>query len=512
LTWISVATDAGAGEIAVPEPIWPFPKRTAEVTLRYGALEAPALLKTCEGMPPDSAGVVPVVHIGPDLAQRLAFRLEPVYQIKVSRGIVDIGPVLGFLMGDHAHIHDQSYMRVRPGRVMEAYPRTGGLYLAVSARTVSLAQRCAYGLFYDPSQAAWRFGRVPVPAVLYRRSYLQPPRMIERLRQFPRLRVFNSRRFDKWELHQVLSRDWLLRRYLPKTAPAVDGTEVRAMVARYGGAVLKPRDLSRGRGVLFVEPDGGGSYLLIRHRTQGRAVTRPLDRAELDAAVSGSLTRQGYLCQRRLRLATASGQPFDIRVVMQRGSRGAWRCGGIECRVAGEGRLVTNISAGGNALWLDDAIKLAFGHEASPAAIERKLVALSRRVCSVLDSTGEDFGELGLDLALDSQARIWLIEANVLPTFYGFRYLSRQVHRRLLRTPLEYACCQAGFELAPPGTPVPSTRTSPPAPPAAVPPPAASAQPVLAPGVGRVQAWVVKIVAARNPAPGRQQETGRRRS
>jgi len=466
--WIELGGKANPGEVVVPEDLWRH-RVPGHVVLRYGSLEAPARLRLEGGFREETrSATVHRVHAGPDLQERLALRPEPLYQLRTADGRIEIGPVLGLMLPERNQAYLTADLRSRTGRVVEAYLRSGGLYCAFAAGDVSPVDRCVHGLFYDPGRRKWVPGRFPVPPVVYRRSFLQPQPLVERIREMPGVRVFNSRRFDKWELYEIFRRDWILRRYLPETVLAADGAEVRALAARYGGAVLKPRDLSRGRGVLFLEPEGD-CYRLVRHLLRGAPVRQPFTAAKLDLEVAGRLAGRGYLCQRRLRLAEINGKPFDVRVVMQRTSTGRWRCTGIECRLAGPERLLTNISAGGDALWLTGAVERAFEGAVEPARVERKLRALGLRVCAALDSTGQDFAELGLDFALDRKGRVWLIEANVLPTFYGFRALDRNLHRALLLAPLSYGCRLAGFRMLPGGEGVPAadraSRSGSPAPP-----------------------------------------------
>jgi glutathione synthase/RimK-type ligase-like ATP-grasp enzyme len=70
---------------------------------------------------------------------------------------------------------------------------------------------------------------------------------------------------------------------------------------------------------------------------------------------------------------------------------------------------------------------------------------IAHRLCRVLDETGEHFAEWGIDLALDRSGHLWIIEANVIPTFKGFAALDGDLYRRLLAAPMRYAADLAGF-------------------------------------------------------------------
>jgi len=447
--WISVVAGAASGaDLQLPPGIrTDAPGRTY---LRYGIGRVGVSVARPESLGrPDRPGMgqhpdfpAPVI-IRPEIIRKLCIRTEPVYRMLLAPGGIEIGPVLGLLLGNRNHWYTGSYLNREPERVAEVGRRTGGLMVAFSPRTLSLRDGCAYGLFFDPTRSQWSYGALPIPSIVHRRSFHQPPHSIERLWELG-VQVFNSRRYTKWELYQILSRDEQLRRHLPETAAVTDGREVFDMLGRHESLVLKPSELSRGRGILFVSNDDG--HFRVQDCRSGSApVTTRLDPEQLAAFLAGEIADHRYLCQAKIELATIDGAPFDIRVVMHRTPN--WQCTGMECRLAGPGQLVTNIAHGGRALWLEDAVQEAFGDAAAPTLVREEAVELARRVCHLLEHTGESFGEFGIDLALDQRGNMWFIEANVIPTFHGFESLDRATYRRLLAAPLLYAGHLAGFDV-----------------------------------------------------------------
>lgn len=379
--------------------------------------------------------------VSPEVLRRLHIRTEPVYRLRADGESVEIGPVLGLLLGNRTNWYDDAYMQREPERVTDAYRRTGGLFCALSPRNCSVADGCAYGLFFDPREARWRYGALPVPAVIHRRSFHTSPDMVARIRG---AHLFNSRRFTKWELHQLISKDPALRSHLPITMEVTEGPEVFSLLRRVTSVVLKPAHLSRGRGILFVVRDGR-KFRVTDCREEGPERQSVLTKPELQTLIARELVGHRYLAQQRINLAEIEGAPFDLRVVMQRGPDGQWSEHAIECRLAGRGNLVTNIAQGGRALTLGDALAQAFGGAVDPAVAEAQALDLAGRVCRVLDSTGEHFAEWGIDLALDRSGRLWFIETNVVPTFKGFEALDPELYRRLLSAPMRYAAALAGF-------------------------------------------------------------------
>jgi glutathione synthase/RimK-type ligase-like ATP-grasp enzyme len=413
------------------------------IPLRYGATEALVQVYAVNARGGTRRNPLRIV-ISPEIIRQLAIRTEPIYRLLVSERSLEIGPVLGLLLGNRNHWYDDDYLSREPERVNEVYRQTGGLFCAFSPRTVSLRERCAYGLYYDPLREGWQHGAVPLPAVMHRRSFHIDHFALEQLKAATGATIFNSRRFHKWELHEILSLDPLLREHLPETELVTDPDTVFRMAKRHSGVILKPSDLSRGRGILFVKPTSG-LYRVADCRELGRSSERLLSAAELTLLLQKEILPRPYLCQQLIDLAQIGGAPFDIRIVMQRSPQGRWRCTGIECRLAGPGQQITNIAHGGRALYLNDAVQQSFGSLQDPVLVEGNVVALSERLSHLLDQTGGTFAEFGVDIGLDRSGRTWLIEANVLPTFKGFKLLNPEVYRKILASPLLYANYAAGF-------------------------------------------------------------------
>lgn len=440
--WISVEPGIlSSADVLVPAGLL---KRAARMLLRYGTGQYVVTVQAASV--PASAGTSPstparlIIH--PAIIDKLKIRTEPTYRAIVQDGTLEIGPVMGLLLGPRNHWYDHQYMSREAERVTEVYPRTGGLICAFSPRNYSRTDDCVYGMFYDPRERCWRYSTLPIPAVLHRRSFFMDPRWVQHLHNRG-ARIFNSRRFTKWELYQILSQDASFRNHLPETALVDQGDEVFSLLKRHRTVILKPSDLSRGRGILFVQAEGPAFKVMDCRQGAPRVSTRSGD--SLRALLAEEVAGRRYLCQEKIDLATIAGSPFDIRVVMQRCPKGQWGCTGIECRLAGQGHMITNIAQGGRAMWLSEAVTATFGDAVDLAATEQSVKELAVQVCQLMDQTGEHFAEFGMDLAFDRAGKLWFIENNVIPGFKGFAILDSALYRRILAAPLLYANSLAGF-------------------------------------------------------------------
>jgi len=420
--------------------------RIATMTLSFGVGRRPVTVHGLHRLK-DSTRISPIkVLISANLIKQLSIQTEPVYRLKVDqkRRSIEIGPVIGMLLGYRSHWYGQEWLDREEERVTEVYPQTGGLVVAFSPRSMSTKDSCAYGLYWNPLASAWTFGQLPIPSVMHRRSFQTEDQVIQEMCVKTGIRCFNSRRYNKLELYRLLSEDPAFTPHLPETIEVNHSSKVISLVERYRSVILKPAALSRGRGILFISQTRGGLEVMDC-RVETAPQWRELPRRSLDRLVQHELAPAFYICQQRIELALIDGKPFDIRVVMQRDTKGEWACNGIECRLAGYGRLVTNIATGGLALSLSEAVRRSFGRKLDPSEVTARVETIAHQLCRVLDKTGESFGEFGIDVALDSDGHEWIIEANVLPTFKGFVTLDYACYQRLLAAPLLYANWLSGF-------------------------------------------------------------------
>ena len=130
---------------------------------------------------------------------------------------------------------------------------------------------------------------------------------------------------------------------------------------------------------------------------------------------------------------------------MQKDKNAKWVCSGIECRVANNKSLITNISRGGYALTIWEALKRAFPDNTDIRLLKKQLDDLCQKLCLYLDETGHHFAEFGVDIAIDKYKRLWIIEVNVFPSFKGFKKMDYQTYLKIRYTPLLYAASLAGF-------------------------------------------------------------------
>jgi glutathione synthase/RimK-type ligase-like ATP-grasp enzyme len=383
------------------------------------------------------------IHCCEEIIKKLLIVETLVYQLIYKEGTLYIGPVIGFLLGQQFYYYDARNMKGLT-KSMGIYHELGGLFIAFKDISIDWSNKIINGLYYEGETREWKHSVLPLPSSIFRRAFYTSQSVVEKLKRITENKVFNSIRFNKWDTHKILERDNEFVQYLPDTKEIVNAEYFHRFIDKYKKVILKPSALSRGRGICFIDKIGE-SFNIYDYRTSDSPSFFILKKNEINEFIVNNFVDKKYIIQQHLNLATINGAPFDIRVVMGKSEDKNWYCRGIECRKAGQESRVTNISRGGQALNINNAIKLAFGPSINSGKIKQELISLAIDFCKVMDKTGEHFAEFGLDFAIDSQRHYWFIEANVRPAFRGFKSLNYPNYLHIRHMPLLYAASIAGF-------------------------------------------------------------------
>ncbi|MFE6074861.1 YheC/YheD family protein [Paenibacillus sp. NPDC057886] len=230
---------------------------------------------------------------------------------------------------------------------------------------------------------------------------------------------------DKWLQYRILRKGSSLVGRLPETQLLKKDTLTK-MLLQYQSVVLKPRNGSYGRNIIFIKRNGVKAY---RIHNENNVVTMT-DTDKVLQWLHKTNKGRGYIVQKRLHLAQIGHKPFDIRIIVQRkkGSSATWNVTGSYAKVAAQGYLVTNVTS--RTIPVLEAFKLArIGDRSLLVKAERIALQAAKRL-------GECYPKLrqvGFDIGIDRKHRLWIIEGNYKPDLRPFRLLKdSSMHRKIL--------------------------------------------------------------------------------
>lgn len=386
------------------------------------------------------------IQISKELSDELLIQHNLTYQIKISYDYIEFGPIIGLLLGNHCHDYSPLYMEKYSHR-LKIHDKIGGLVCAFSPKAIDFRKLSAYGLYYDVEESKWKYAELPLPNVIYRRGFHGDERIIWKLNKLTQGKVFNSTRFTKYELYEYINKNEELKKYQPPTELIKNYEMAKEFIDKYKNVILKPVNLSRGRGICLIEKSDKAYNVKDYRSKKGSKIELENDEELKKFFSNNNKFFKDYIIQKKLNLSNINKSVFDIRVVMQKINKNTWQCSGMECRISKENTLITNISKGGYPLSVQEALRFKF-----PEIEKRKIMIniiklLGFKLCLYLDKLDEHFAELGIDIALDEDNKLWIIEANVLPGFDGFKTLNSKVYSNIKYTPLLYATSLEGFNI-----------------------------------------------------------------
>ncbi len=384
------------------------------------------------------------IYLSTGLVDELDLPLSQAYQVILTPNGIKIGPVIGLLTGEQQYYYHHQVMQEYTDTMTYA-SQLGGVVFLFKSCSIDWKGKKIYGLYYDQGTKRWEYRRLPFPDVIFRRAYNKTDQTVMKLKQVIGKKIFNSTKLSKWEMYNRVKAHTILSSFLPETEKLTE-ENLKYFLLRYQNIIIKPIALSRGRGISMVYSKQG-TYHIREYMDNKILIEKEMDLNQLYKHYNARyLAESTYIIQPYLNIAPINGSPWDIRVVMQKNMKQQWECTGIECRLAGAFDFITNISRGGRAMLMNEALELAIGPHVNAARLEQELIAISHLFCDYMDEDDELYGEFGLDFAIDTNQKFWFIESNVRPTFNGFKKLDMKLYKDMCSKPLFYAAALAGYE------------------------------------------------------------------
>jgi len=218
------------------------------------------------------------------------------------------------------------------------------------------------------------------------------------------------------------------------------------MSTRYSTVFLKPVRGSLGKGIIRISRAEGDKYLAQYATVSGTKKQLFPNLAKLYASLSGKMKTVKYQIQQGLHLITIHGRPVDFRALVQKNETGKWSMTSIVARTAGSQHFVSNLARGGTLSTVKEAVLKSnlsgTSSSEAPARLQRAALEIAKGIDAYIPA---HFGELGIDLALDANGRVWLLEVNSKPSKNDNTPLADNKIRPSVRNMIRYSRHLAGF-------------------------------------------------------------------
>lgn len=229
--------------------------------------------------------------------------------------------------------------------------------------------------------------------------------------RFPLLRAKGP---DKAQLPSCLEGSPVAGKIIPQAVLEPGNVEetLTAAMRRHGSIVVKLAASSSGRGVRFLIDEG--QVWLLRDGRQSVAGTMEEIAALVARDVTGRAGYRSIVVQKFVRSQSHDGRALQFRVDVAKNPAGEWQVLRSFAHLAEIGEFASNIAFGGYLGSLERVVTQRRVRAPTDILDDAEQTALE--TARVLDRRADvSIFELGVDMLIDDDDRIWLLEANLQP-------------------------------------------------------------------------------------------------
>lgn len=216
--------------------------------------------------------------------------------------------------------------------------------------------------------------------------------------------------------------------------PSISITSIETLfdfMSQHPTVVFKPIDGHKGQGVTFIEKYA--NHYLVKYSGQQFSYTQ----TQLDDFVQQRLKERQYLAQPYINSRTQKGIPFDLRLHVQKNGQGEWIINLMYARLSrSQSIVVTNLSSGGSRIPIDRFLRNEYPNsaESRKKQLENFALQLAKHLDDLqLENHGERLDELGIDIGIDQNNKIWIYEVNWRPGLPHALYGKTHYERTMLQ-------------------------------------------------------------------------------
>ncbi|SDN62657.1 UDP-N-acetylmuramoyl-tripeptide--D-alanyl-D-alanine ligase [Psychrobacillus sp. OK028] len=281
-----------------------------------------------------------------------------------------------------------------------------------SPGTVNFVNRTIRGQVYE--NGGWKERIMPFPDVIYNAG--SPEKLAKSKLIINKLKSeipFTTNSIgNKWNINERLKGAKEFSSYLIPSEIIKNVEGFHKFISSFHKIVFKPIDGRKGKGIYFISKVG--DTYVVRKDSHDATYTKQ----GINSFLEGKLSEGTYIVQPYINSTTKSGQVFDFRLHVQKNGDGKWVVTTIYPRIAPNGSIIANINNGGFTNYLDPFLQQEFKEEAFN--IRRLLEHFSLSLAEHLDQIqmekyGEVIDEIGIDIGLDENLKIWIYEVNWRP-------------------------------------------------------------------------------------------------
>jgi len=365
-------------------------------------------------------------------------------QATFKNNIIKIGPVIGLLTDIHPNYKSMFH------EILQSKDYTSHYCFVFSPTDINWGKGEVMGWFFDGKDEQgfrWKKHTLPLPDVIYNRiTYRSVEKSAEVKSLFrmaarhSKVKIFNPSFFSKQGIHRLLKNHPLAKDFLPDTRFSAVKRSITQLLAKHDEVFVKPGDGAEGLGIYKISKAGEGFSCHTERR-----ITHFGNLEDLLTAASTEDWKRRYIVQQGIQLIQYNGRNIDFRVNLNKNIANNWVVSGVAGKAAGSESVTTHVRLGGQVYRCGDILNLVFGERSEEFRIKMESAAVTLAQ-AIEEEIGKPVGELGLDIGIDQDGRVWMFEANSKPGRSIFRYPGMEEEAaQSINLLFEYSYFLAGF-------------------------------------------------------------------
>ena len=373
-----------------------------------------------------------ILYLSKDVFEHFPFSFDiPLLLSFSNKKIICLGPSIGITIKDKtlSTVKSDSAL-VKRALLAKKY---GILFYCFALEQVNWQQNIVRAFQLNHDDTKWLEVLVPVPQVIYDMGSYPKPQTVKSFAKKGNvtslLWVNKTRSISKYKAYLALNSSKQTKLLVPDTA-LLNKTTLEEYLEKYSFCYIKPDFGRNGRYVYRLQKSKKG-YLCKAGGSKVKSLLFP------HAKILFSFIKKhkrNFIIQQGITLSRLAIFPFDLRVLMQKNSTQDWLLSAVNFRIAQPGAIVTNFAQGANDELVVPGEKLPY-----PGLTWDELNRFCLNVILVIDKFFGPLGEIGLDVALDHNGKLWLLEVNTRPSSTAYRNADAATCEKIFGTPLKYA-------------------------------------------------------------------------
>ncbi|WP_379970116.1 YheC/YheD family protein [Ectobacillus sp. sgz5001026] len=358
------------------------------------------------------------VTIGSEIYAELGLPFSSDVHIFLHEESIHIGPLIGIFTAGFT----ESTLRPIGERSLffaNLLSSVEGAYIFVfGSHQINWKEGCISGYFYNEKR--WVQYDIPFPHVVYDRL---PNRKTEHHRAIARVKQrlqseylipwFNPGFFNKWDVYQLLKEDFNASLYLPETQLFESFEQVEFLLSKYKHVYMKPMNGSLGMSIYQIRYSTSQNEYYCRFRDEEGNKLRKYQ--SLEVLINHLLSQHDlhtFIVQQGISLLRVNGHPVDFRIHTNKNRNGEWKMSALAAKIAGQGSMTTHVNNGGDIKSMEEIFPDEELRTSILFAMQQATLLLSEKIDEKMEGY---IGEIGFDIGMDHEQRIWLFEANSKP-------------------------------------------------------------------------------------------------